>query len=68
MMEYEYVEGQAEQLKHDLLQGRVCDEAVDAPLDSDEIEALEEEEKLVRSLVRKGTMQKQHLSDCEPDD
>lgn len=31
----------------------------EAPMDSEEIEALEEEQKLVDSMIKKGTMQKQ---------
>ena len=53
MMDYEHVIGEAIQLKDDLVKGTIQN---DEGMDSDEMEALEEEEKFVRSMVKKGTM------------
>ena len=47
MMEYEFIEGEADQLKDDLIHGRVTNNQYQEALDSDELEALEEEERLV---------------------
>ena len=63
MMDYEYVAGEADQLRDNLIKGRVTAEAADPAdimqqMDSEELEAMEEEEKLVRDMVKKGTMSK----------
>ena len=52
MMEYDYVAEEAEQLKKDLIKGsngaaNIVGEEGGLAMDSDELEAMEEEEKLV---------------------
>ena len=58
LMEYDYVVEEADQLRKELIQGKVTDENEQPALDSEELEAMEEEDKLVQSMVKKGTMQK----------
>lgn len=52
MMEYDFVAEEADQLKAKLVLG----ENDGQELDSEELEALDEEEKLVQSIIKKGTM------------
>lgn len=66
MMDYEYVEGEASQLRENLIKGRVTEAPADMQMDSEELEAMEEEEKLVRDMVKKGTMSKRQ--ECDEDD
>ncbi len=66
MMEYDYVAEEAEQLKKDLIRGsngaaNIGGEEGGLAMDSDELEAMEEEEKLVKQMVKKGTMQKEQV-------
>ena len=52
MMEYDFVVEEADQLKARLIGGNDRK----SELDSEEMEAIEEEEKLVQQIVKKGTM------------